>query len=160
MKFVYKILASGFGSGFSPVAPGTAGSIAGCLILFLLALIFPQLSFSQWCALQLGLCAFLILAGIISVNMLEDEWGHDAPRYVIDEIAGMMIAVLFIPFSWNVLLIGFILFRFFDILKPFGIRSLEKVSGGAGVMLDDVLAGIYANILLRVLLFSGEYFNR
>lgn len=91
--------------------------------------------------------------GIISIGNLQADWGHDSSRFTIDEIAGMLISLLFIPINWQNILAAFVLFRFFDILKPFGIRQLEKVHGGWGVMLDDVLAGIYANIILHIYLF-------
>jgi phosphatidylglycerophosphatase A len=159
MKTFYKIIASGFGSGFSPVAPGTCGSLVACLILYLLNLFVPAADdFYNYCLLHVLLCIFFTIIGIISVNKIEVEWGHDSPEFTVDEIVGMWFALLLIPFTWTTVLIAFALFRFFDILKPFGIRSLEKVHGGWGVMLDDILAGVYANVLLHVLLFSFQYF--
>jgi len=78
---------------------------------------------------------------------------HDHPGIVWDEIAGMMLTMLFIPFSWITLGAGFLLFRVFDILKPWPIRYVDrKVSGGLGIMLDDIIAAVFANILLRLLL--------
>ncbi|MFI5217911.1 MAG: phosphatidylglycerophosphatase A [Bacteroidia bacterium] len=151
MKLFYKIIAAGFGSGFSPIAPGTVGSLVGCFLVFLLNSFLPSENyFFQLCIVHCGLCILFLIIGIISINNLQSEWGHDSPKFTVDEIAGMLISVLFIPFSWQNILIGFVLFRFFDILKPFGIRQLEKVHGGWGVMLDDVLAGIFANIILQI----------
>ncbi|MEO5569898.1 MAG: phosphatidylglycerophosphatase A [Bacteroidia bacterium] len=156
MKFFYRLIASGFGSGFSPVAPGTVGSLVGCLFAYLFHLIFSGYDYSVYYLLFLVFCLLFVFIGIVTVNKLENEWGKDAPRFTIDEIAGMLFSLMFVPLEWKSVLIAFVLFRFFDILKPFGIRSLEKVHGGWGVMLDDVLAGIYANILLHVILFSFQ----
>jgi phosphatidylglycerophosphatase A len=158
MKTFYKIIASGFGSGFSPVAPGTAGSLVGVLLAWLFHLFFSEYDFPIYTAFFFIFCFLFISFGIISTTNLEAEWGHDSPKFVIDEIAGMLISLMFVPFAWNAVLIAFVLFRFFDILKPFGIRSLENVHGGWGVMLDDLLAGAYANILLHVILFSLTFF--
>jgi phosphatidylglycerophosphatase A len=78
---------------------------------------------------------------------------HDHPGIVWDEIAGMMLTMIFIPFSWLNLGLGFLLFRIFDILKPWPIRLVDrKVGGGLGIMLDDILAAVFANILLRIVL--------
>jgi phosphatidylglycerophosphatase A len=84
---------------------------------------------------------------------LEPEWGHDPQKIVIDEIIGFWIAMIAVPYTAWTLFAGFVLFRIFDIWKPLGIRKMEKFKGGWGVMLDDVLAGIYANIVLQVLIF-------
>ncbi len=93
------------------------------------------------------------MVGIKSANEVEVLWGKDHGRVVIDEVAGMCITLLFVPVTIKFVLIGLVLFRFFDILKPLGIRQLEKLPGGWGVMADDVLAGIYANIVLQILIF-------
>jgi phosphatidylglycerophosphatase A len=159
MKTIHKIVASGLGSGFSPVAPGTVGSLIGCLLAYFFNFVFADYDLSIYYLLFTVYCLLLIFIGIISVNQLEKDWGTDAPRFTIDEIAGMSISLLFVPLTWQFVLIAFVLFRFFDILKPFGIRSLEKLNGGLGVMLDDVLAGIYACVLLHVILFSWQYFS-
>ena len=158
MKTIHKIVASGLGSGFSPVAPGTVGSLIGCLLAYFFNFIFSENDFSIYCLFFTVYCFLLIFIGIISVNQLEKDWGNDSPKFTIDEIAGMSISLLFVPLTWQSVLIAFILFRFFDILKPFGIRSLEKLKGGLGVMMDDVLAGIYACVFLHVILFSFQYF--
>ena len=157
MKTIYKIIASGFGSGYSPFAPGTVGSAVGCLLVYFFHFIFSAYDYSIFALLFFTYCLFIILTGIVTVNKLEAEWGNDAPKFTIDEIAGMSISLLFVPLNWTNILIAFILFRFFDILKPFGIRSLEKLHGGLGVMLDDVLAGIYANIILHVILIYSPF---
>lgn len=154
MKIVYKIIASGFGTGFSPIAPGTAGSSLGCLLLVGINFFFPQTDNNTFTfyIYHLSFIILFTILGIISVNSLQNEWGNDSPKFTIDEISGMLISVFLIPFTLQNIFIGFVLFRFFDILKPFGIRSLEKVHGGWGVMLDDILAGIFANIILHIYL--------
>lgn len=88
--------------------------------------------------------------GVWSATVVEQYWGIDSNRVVIDEVAGMGISVLFLPVSFGIGLAAFVLFRFFDIAKPAYIRSMEKLPRGWGVMADDVLAGIYTNILLQV----------
>jgi len=103
---------------------------------------------------QIGFLGMIILTtiiGAIVTNQLEKEWGEDPSKVVIDEIIGVWITLLFVPLTWQNILIGFVLFRVFDIWKPLGIRSLEAIKNGWGVMLDDVLAGIYANIILQIL---------
>jgi len=93
----------------------------------------------------------ITLVGIYTGNEVEADWGKDSSRVVIDEVAGQMITLLFIPLTNLNIFIGLILFRFFDILKPMGIRKMEKLPAGTGVMMDDVLAGVYANISLKVI---------
>jgi len=97
----------------------------------------------------------LTAVGIWSATEVEHQWGKDNYRVVIDEIVGMCISLLFVPITVKSLLAGLFLFRLFDIAKPLGIRKLEKLKGGWGVMLDDVLAGLYANVLLQVVWATG-----
>jgi phosphatidylglycerophosphatase A len=94
-----------------------------------------------------------IILGIIATNQLESDWGKDPSKVVIDEVVGMWITMMFVPFTWLNLLIGLVLFRLFDIAKPFGIRKMEQLGGGVGVMTDDILAGIYSNVVLQVIVF-------
>jgi phosphatidylglycerophosphatase A len=116
-----------------------------CTILFLLPAIHATGS-------QVLLLAITLIAGIWSANALEKEWGHDNNKIVIDEVAGMMITLLFVPVTIEHLLTGLLLFRFFDIVKPLGIRQAEALPGGWGVMADDVLAGVYAQLLLQLMI--------
>jgi len=95
--------------------------------------------------------------GIISGDVVESVWGKDHGRVVIDEVAGMGIALLLIPLKWQYYIIAFILFRFFDIVKPLYIRRLEALPGGWGVMADDVLAGIYGNLVLQSIVLLGLF---
>ncbi len=140
----WSMVASGFGLGHSPKAPGTVGA-AGAMIPTLLLLHFTSAPY-----LWLGFLIIIFgILGTIAANRIEAKWGHDSPRIVIDEMVGMWISVMWIGTGWLVLLISFLLFRFFDIVKPAGIRKLEKLPGGIGIMADDVAAGIAANLLLQ-----------
>ena len=153
MKLPYKTIATGFGSGYAPIAPGTAGAAVGCLLLWLYIYI---IGIGNYWYFQIGfllITIFTTILGAIATREVEKEWGEDPSKVVIDEIIGVWISLLFLPLTWQNILIGFILFRIFDIAKPFGIRRLEAVKNGWGVMLDDVLAGIYANVCLQIYLF-------
>lgn len=142
-----KIIASIFGIGYIRKGGGTVAAAFAVLIWWLL---FKK-DGTQF-ALQVVLTSLVIGLGIWAGNVVEKDWGKDSYRVVIDEIAGMFVSVLFVPLEWKWLLIGFVLFRFFDIAKPLYIRRMEAFKGGWGVMLDDVLAGIYANIVLQVII--------
>jgi phosphatidylglycerophosphatase A len=137
------VLATGFGAGYAPLAPGTAGTLVAIPIFLFLSLIpFPLY--------ELTILTFFFFASWIS-GEAQRNWGRkDDPRIVIDEILGYLIAMLWLPKTTRFIIFGFFLFRFFDIIKPPPIRLLEKVKGGYGVVLDDVLAGVYANIVLQI----------
>lgn len=140
------IIATGFGTGFSPVGPGTAGALLATVIWLVMAHFIST-------GLLLIITGLLIVGftvlGIRSANALEPLWGEDPSRVVVDEMVGVWIALLAAPSNnlWYVLA-AFALFRFFDILKPLGIRKMESLKGGIGVMMDDILAGVYSFILL------------
>jgi phosphatidylglycerophosphatase A len=95
----------------------------------------------------------VIALGIWSSNKVEPIWGKDHNRVVIDEVAGMFISLLFVPVTMSYILTAFILFRFFDIVKPLFIRRLESLPGGWGVMADDILAGAYTNIIIQAVVW-------
>jgi phosphatidylglycerophosphatase A len=144
MNYFTTILATGFGVGYSPIAPGTLGTLLAIPIYYFLS----ELSFPLY---ELTLITFFFLSSWIS-EKAENYFGKkDDPRIVIDEMMGFFIAMLWVTKTPFFILVGFILFRVFDIFKPFPIRRFEKVRGGFGVVLDDVMAGIYANIILHVL---------
>jgi phosphatidylglycerophosphatase A len=151
----WKTIASGFGSGYSPVAPGTAGALLAALVLWALH-DFLQVPFdggwgqTGWLLPLIGFSFFL---GVIAAAKVEPEWGHDPSKVVVDEMVGLWIAMLGVPFSWVNLVLAFVLFRIFDIWKPLGVRRLERLPGGWGVMMDDVLAGVYACLLLHVWIY-------
>jgi phosphatidylglycerophosphatase A len=152
MKFIYKLIASALGSGYSPIAPGTAGAIVGCAFLWLFEK-YQLISTTETPFIFIGLIIIITLLGVFVTNQLTKEWGKDPSKVVIDEVVGLWIAMIFIPFNWINLILAFVLFRFFDIAKPLGIRKMEKLKGGIGVMFDDVLAGVYSNILLQIILY-------
>jgi phosphatidylglycerophosphatase A len=143
---INKIIASWFGIGYIK-GGGTVAAIVTCLLLYVVQ--HYGLLQNPW--VLPATTILLTLLGIYVGNQVEADWGKDSYRVVIDEVAGQMIALLFIPLTNINLLIGLFLFRFFDILKPLGIRKLEKLPGGTGVMMDDVLAGVYANVVLQVI---------
>ncbi len=94
----------------------------------------------------------IIIIGIWSSSVVEKDWGKDSSKVVIDEVAGMCISLLFVPVTIQWIVIALVLFRFFDIVKPLYIRNTEALPGGWGVMADDILAGIYSNIVLQVII--------
>lgn len=140
------LIATGFGSGFSPFAPGTAGALLATAIWLLLSGLVP---FEYMPAITGFLIIVFTIAGIRAANAVEPVWGEDPSRVVVDEMVGVWIPLLVVPEGnlWYVLA-AFVLFRLFDIFKPLGIRQMESLKGGLGVMMDDILAGIYSLILL------------
>lgn len=153
MKVLYKTIATGFGSGYTPIAPGTAGAALGCLLLGGYQHFIGHTANNSFQTSFLLVIVLTTIIGAICTHQLEPEWGEDPSKVVIDEVIGVWIALLLVPLTWQNILIGFILFRFFDIYKPLGIRKLEAIPKGWGVMLDDVLAGIYANLVLQIYLY-------
>ncbi|GAB3900383.1 phosphatidylglycerophosphatase A family protein [Spirosoma agri] len=140
---MHKLLATGLGIGYIRKGGGTVASVVCCGIWYLA----QGMNYPVFAPVLITLVVLMI--GIWSATVVEQQWGKDSYRVVIDEIAGMSISLLFIPISTKSILIGLFLFRFFDIAKPLGIRKVEKLSGGWGVMFDDVLAGVYANLTLQ-----------
>ncbi len=145
MRFFVLLFATGFGAGFSPVVPGTMGTLVAIPIYFFISTISSPLY-------EVTLATSFFLSSWIA-GQAEQYWGKkDDSRIVIDEIMGFWVTMLWVPKTPFSIVTGFILFRLFDILKPFPIRRLERVGSGFGVVLDDILAGIYANILLHLVL--------
>ena len=163
------------GVGYLPLAPGTWGALIGVIIhlgwVFLTRKVletdivlsreaghlFPMGIYFLWYAFTLLLLFCLTMAGIWAATRVEKLSGRkDASIVVIDEVAGQLITLLFIPFLfssyWAFLIAGFLLFRVFDIWKPYPIRRLEALESGLGVMADDVLAGVYAGVVLSLLM--------
>ncbi|MBQ8530815.1 MAG: phosphatidylglycerophosphatase A [Parabacteroides sp.] len=146
VPLIHIIIATGFGSGFSPFAPGTAGALLATLLWFLLACCTTPF---YLLLITILLIIVFTIAGIYSTNQVEPIWGEDPSRVVIDEMVGVWIALLAAPAGHiGYALAAFALFRLFDIFKPLGIRKMESLKGGLGVMMDDILAGIYSFILL------------
>jgi phosphatidylglycerophosphatase A len=142
-----KLVATCLGTGYIRKGGGTVAALFFCLFWLLMD---PQ---SQWVAI-LGSIIFLV-AGIWSANVVEVVWGKDSNRVVIDEVLGMQVSLIWVPVDWKYVLIAFILFRFFDIVKPLLIRRAEALPSGWGVMADDLLAGIYSNIVLQLIILTG-----
>lgn len=141
---VSRFAASGFYAGYIPGAHGTIGSLWGPI----LSLAVPVSAlFFVWCALPA-----LFFIGVWASGRSERYWGPDPGRTVIDEVIGAMAAVMFLPQTQPVIWGGFVLFRVFDIVKPYPIRKLERLPGGWGIMADDLAAGVLANIVLRILM--------
>ena len=139
------ILSTWFGIGLFPVAPGTLGTLGAIpFIIFLADLGFLYKS--------LTLVIFAAIAVWVSGRAQDLLKDHDPSAVVIDEVAGFFLTMFFLPFSWLTLGLGFILFRFFDILKPFPIKRLEKLKGGFGIVMDDLMAGLYAYAGVRIVL--------
>ncbi len=140
-----QFIAFGFGLGYMKKAPGTFGTLAGIPFI----LLFQQTPLTAY----LIATAIMALLGIWLCGEASKQMGvHDHPGIVWDEIVGYMITMIAAPAGWLWLLIGFVLFRFFDILKPWPISYLDRqVHGGLGIMLDDILAGVMAAICLQLL---------
>ena len=151
LPFLPVLIGTGFGSGFCPVAPGTAGALLATLIWIGLYYLVP---FQSLLWITGMLIVFFTVLGIWASNKLEPHWGEDPSRIVVDEMVGVWIPLLAVADNKNLFLnvvAAFCLFRMFDILKPLGIRKMESLRGGFGVMMDDILAGEYSFVMLMVL---------
>jgi len=147
MKIVGKILATFFGAGFFPLAPGTLTSL---IVVALYRLYLHNLSWPVYLLIFL----FFFFAGVFVSNKYSSELGEKDPRkIVIDEACGQFLVLYRVPDSLFPLFLGFILFRLFDIIKPYPIKKTENFSKGWGIMVDDIVAGIYALLILRIYLF-------
>jgi phosphatidylglycerophosphatase A len=144
---VIKFFASGAYLGYSPRASGTLGTLWGIPIYYWLSQYSP--------GLQGAIIVLLILAAVYAADRAARIWNQKDPsRVVADEIVGYLASVCWFPFSWFSVIGGFFVFRLMDIFKPFPIRKIDQeMPGGWGIVLDDVLAGIYTNILLRMILW-------
>jgi len=137
------VLATWFGCGLSPVAPGTAGSLAAVIIAY----------FLPWPPLTFALLALAITpVGIWAAGVTEKQVGRPDPGLVvIDEVAGQWLTLAAVSvINWKSLLMGFLLFRLFDIWKPFPVNRLERLPGGFGIMADDLAAGLYGALVIFV----------
>ena len=142
---IVEFLATGFYSGKSPWAPGTMGTLVAIPIVILMSYLSP---------IAYMLVTFAIVLASVIISQLHENTQnvHDSQEIVIDEIVGFMITMTWLPINGKSLLLGFLLFRLFDILKPFPIRLVDrKIQGGLGVVADDVLAGVFASILMQVI---------
>jgi phosphatidylglycerophosphatase A len=136
-----------FGAGYAPVAPGTVGSAVG-LVLWLL---LPDSAAVQGAAI-----ALLFAVGSVTGTVAEHHFGRADPRHVvIDEVMGMLLTLYLVPAGSGGALLGFLIFRALDVIKPYPANRLERLGGGVGVMADDAMAAVYANLTLRALLALG-----
>jgi phosphatidylglycerophosphatase A len=143
------ILLATFGYvGHFPVAPGTAGSAAALVLYAALRAIGSP-------ALDLGVIAALFAVGCWAGSVAERHYGRiDPGAVVLDEVIGMLMTLWLIPVTWVGVLVGFVLFRVFDIVKPFPARQCERLHGGLGIMADDAVAGLYGNLALRLIVWA------
>ena len=153
MRAVLERLAVGLATvgpvGFAPIAPGTAGSVVGLGLFWLV-----RSTGSTW--LEVTVLLAVTLVGVVAAYTAEAKYRQQDPGLiVIDEVAGMLVTLLAVPVGLGGALIGFFAFRLFDIVKPFPARQAERLPGGWGVMTDDLVAGIYAQGLLRLVLWMG-----
>jgi len=151
-KFLTKLISTFFYAGYFPLIPGTAGSLAGVFIFFLIK--------DNIAAHLLALCALLIL-GLLVCGRAEEEFKKKDPSFiVIDEVCGMLLALLFLPYNIRFVIIAFLIFRILDTLKPWPACRVEKLKGSLGIMGDDIVAGVYTNIILQVVvrfaIFNGS----
>ena len=145
---IHLFLAAGLGAGYTPIAPGTAGTLVAIPIYYFLSFIpFPLY--------ELTILTFFFFSSWIAERAQGYWQKRDDRRIVIDEMMGYFLTMLWVPRTFVFIVLGFFLFRLFDVVKPPPIRLLEKARGGYGVVLDDVIAGVYANVILHLtILFS------
>lgn len=149
-----KLIATSFGAGFLPVAPGTWGAIFGIVIWLPLYIFCPGLP--AWIATAV-LVVFFTVAGTWASSVSEKYWGKDPVAACVDETVGQLISLLPLcggphEAPWWMIIVSLALFRFFDIFKPLGIRSMERLPGGFGMMADDILAAIYSVCIIVAIL--------
>jgi phosphatidylglycerophosphatase A len=144
----HKLFSTSLGIGYIGKGGGTVAAVACCICwYFAWAGGYPPPMISVIITL------LITFIGVGSSSIVEPIWGKDPARVVIDEVAGMCISLLFLPVNVKYVFCALILFRFFDIVKPLFIRKMESLPAGWGIMMDDVLAGVYANIILQVVLW-------
>jgi phosphatidylglycerophosphatase A len=141
VPFIVRLFASGLGTGYSPVASGTVASALAAVIYLIPGFEHP--------ASIMTACFLGFVLGTKAAGVMEERYGHDPSQVTIDEVVGMWITLLLQPKSLGVAAAAFFLFRIMDIAKPFPARRLDNAKGGLGIMLDDVVAAVYANLILH-----------
>lgn len=144
LTIIEKIIGTGFFTGYAPFAPGTVGSFAALLIYLIPGFENPTI--------MLLLITAATFATIYLGGKFENKFGKDPSIFTLDEFVGTWLALLMLPKTVIIVIVDFILWRILDILKPFPARQLEKIPGGLGILLDDVISALYALILMNVLL--------
>ncbi|MFA6467379.1 MAG: phosphatidylglycerophosphatase A [Bacteroidota bacterium] len=145
-----KFVASGIYTGYAPAASGTFGSLAACAFFFI-----PNFT-SVYVIIPATILLFIIGGRV--ADKMEKVYGQDPSQVTIDEFVGMWISVWFIPFSFLNFGLAFVIFRILDILKPYPAAEFDKRSGGWNIMLDDVIAGIYTNVIIQLALRINLFF--
>jgi phosphatidylglycerophosphatase A len=148
---VVMFLAQGAYSGRAPMAPGTAGTAVGVLMYLWMRRLSPEA--------YVLFCLLIVLIGMWIADRAEGLLGKkDHPSIVIDEVAGYLVSVAMLPGTWSFIIAAFVLFRVFDIMKPYPLKRLQNLRGGAGVMADDIGAGVYTNVVLQIGLVVSKTF--
>lgn len=144
------VFATGFGSGLSPFAPGTAGSAVGLVFVW-------GMSMLAWPG-QIVAVGIVTVLAMVAADIVAKSVGLKDPGLIVaDEIAGMMVTMVAIPLTWTSVLLGFFLFRVMDVVKPPPARQFEHFKGGVGIVADDLMAGVYAHLALRgILMMVGQ----
>lgn len=154
MKKAVLFFATGFGSGYIPVMPGTFGTMVGMAVVFAEFRLFEN---NYIYVNALVLCAFLVPSVFIAGKAEKYFGKKDASQIVIDEMLGYWLSILFHPLGAKTMILAFVLFRFFDILKPCPINAVQKIPGGMGVIADDLIAGVYVNLVLIILRVQSQF---
>ncbi|MDB4698849.1 phosphatidylglycerophosphatase A [Candidatus Latescibacteria bacterium] len=152
MRFLNRLIATLFFSGYAPIAPGTAGTAVVAVLYWLFFLVSPPLGVVGWFVVLL--VAFAV--GVYTADKAAPEWGKDPGQVVVDEGVGFLFTVALLPTDIWTVIVAFFVFRVLDIIKPPPARQLEALPGGWGIVVDDVVAGIYGNLLIRLLFFLVE----
>ena len=154
MTKIKELLFTGFFSGYVPFAPGTMGTIVAMGIYFLEYLIFGEM-----CRIvNLAAVVILFYPSIIICSEGEKFFGKkDPPQVVFDEFMGYWVSVLIFPFNWKIAVLAFLIFRLFDIFKPFPVNKSERFNGGFGILIDDIIAGIYTNLVVSCIYYGSKY---
>lgn len=141
------ILATGFGTGYSPIIPGTVGTLLAMIIYLIIGRNDLFLIF---------VTVISLIVGFVAIKKAQEHFGRKDPsQIVLDEIIGYLISVIGFKFSFKLAIISFLFFRFFDVLKPFPIRKSEELPGSLGIIADDLLAGLYTKLAIFLILIFG-----
>lgn len=148
-KFLTRLISTFFYTGYFPLIPGTAGSLAGLLVYFLV---------KNNPSVYIFTLAALLVLGFLASSRSEELIGRKDPScVVIDEVCGMLLGLLFVPYDVKLVIIAFFMFRLMDTLKPYPVGRLERLKGGLGIMMDDIAAGLYTNIILQAIIIFTSF---
>jgi len=152
INFFEKMLGSGFFTGYLPKVPGTWGSLAALIIYLIPG--FENPSF------MIFMISLFIVIGVPIGDKFEKKYGKDPKECTIDEVVGMWITLLFLPRKIWWIVTAFLIWRLMDIVKPFPARQFESIKGGWGIMLDDIMAGIYSFLSIQIIIYLFNYFSK